>query len=272
MNIFFFACNIFWLYSISATKYCHEILADRHVKKVNWSYLKQCLTTVNGQEISKDIGENIWRLVKLSFETLDNIPPESFSYIGYSLTFIPLQDLNNISMENVDVVEAFGAIRSSDNKGYQNGFNVDQLNLLAQKVRQEWLGKNPQTYSEYDLKAMGEILCYMNVTDIEKIHADAFKEAAEWIGMIEKCPQNRLQALANLAKRPEAFGMPQKWSKLEVSIIGNILNGLTTSEIKAISKDKLQLNRFYKVINPNQIDDVNEFHNNRITKLNRFRY
>lgn len=35
--------------------------------------------------------------------------------------------------------------------------------------------------------------------------------------MIEKCPQDRLQALANLAKRPEAFGEPEKWSKIEVN-------------------------------------------------------
>lgn len=47
------------------TKYCHEILSDKHVKKINWSYLKQCLTIANGQDISKDIGENIWRLMKI---------------------------------------------------------------------------------------------------------------------------------------------------------------------------------------------------------------
>lgn len=110
-----------------------------------------------------------------AFDSLDNIPDEAFYYMGYTLTFISLQDLRNISMENVDVVEAFGAIRSSDNKDNQKGFSTGQLSILAQKVRAEWLGKNPYTYSEYDLKAMGEILCYLNVTDVEKIHADAFK-------------------------------------------------------------------------------------------------
>uniref|UniRef100_A0A1I8QDV8 Uncharacterized protein n=1 Tax=Stomoxys calcitrans TaxID=35570 RepID=A0A1I8QDV8_STOCA len=93
---------------------------------------------------------------------------------------------------------------------------------------------------------MGEMLCYLNVTDIENIHSDAFREAAEWIGLIENCPEDRLQALAKLALRPDAFGQSHKWSKLEVSIIGNILNGLPLNEINAISKDKLQLNHFYK--------------------------
>ncbi|KAI8128016.1 hypothetical protein CVS40_2494 [Lucilia cuprina] len=187
-----------------------------------------------------------------AFDSFDNIPAESYKYMGYSLTFIPIKELRNISMENVDVIEAFGAIRSSLNKQHQDGFDAEQLNILALKVREEWLGKNPFTYSEYDLKSMGEILCYLNATDIENIHPDAFKEAAEWIGMIEKCPQDRLQALANLAKRSEAFGEPQKWSKIDVSIIGNILNGLTASEINSIAPDKLQLNIFYKTSNTKQ--------------------
>ncbi|XP_037805809.1 uncharacterized protein LOC119599934 [Lucilia sericata] len=268
----FIAWNVLLLSMANETKYCHEIFEDKHVKRISWLYLKQCLTIINGEDISKDIGENIWRLMKIAFDSLDNIPADSYKYMGYSLTFIPIKELRNISMENVDVVEAFGAIRSSLNKQHQDGFETEQLNILAQKVREEWQGKNPFTYSEYDLKSMGEILCYLNATDIENIHADAFKEAAEWIGMIEKCPKDRLQALANLAKRPEAFGEPQKWSKIDVcaqsvvtlyhidfksllfqvSIIGNILNGLTASEINSIAPDKLQLNTFYTTSNTKQ--------------------
>lgn len=42
------------------------------------------------------------------------------------------------------------------------------------------------------------------------------RQAAEWIGSIEKCPFESLQALSNLAKTPEAFGEPKTWSTLEV--------------------------------------------------------
>lgn len=76
--------------------------------------------------------------------------------------------------------------------------------------------------------------------------------------------------MANLAKKPEAFGEPQYWSKLEVnffnffiyyssffyslnthqvSIIGNIINGLPSADIHRMSNDKLQLNHFYKAAN-----------------------
>lgn len=95
--------------------------------------------------------------------------------MGYSLIAIPMEDLHNISMESVDMVEIFGAISNSMTfQVYQEGFNSDQLKLIAEKVRHEWLGKNPQTYSEYDLQVMGEILCYLNVSDIQNIHTDAF--------------------------------------------------------------------------------------------------
>ncbi|XP_058978034.1 uncharacterized protein LOC131802237 [Musca domestica] len=198
--------------------------------------------------MSSKMNENIWRLVKLSFESsIDNVPHEAYRLMGYALTAIPLEDFRNISMENVDMIEIFGSIINTMSlREYQQGFSEEQLSMLAQKVRSEWLGKTPQTYSEYDLRAMGEILCYFNVTDIENIHTDAFMEAIEWIGLLEKCPEDRLQAFANMARRSDAFGEPNKWSKLEVTIIGNILNGLPTQDINAISKDKLQLNHFYR--------------------------
>lgn len=94
--------------------------------------------------------------------------------MGTSLTAIPMDDLQNIIIKDVEIVEAFGLIRSIENKP-KAGFDENQLKLLAQKVRQEWPGKNPKTYSEYDLKAMGEILCYFNASDLKEIQPVAFK-------------------------------------------------------------------------------------------------
>lgn len=97
--------------------------------------------------------------------------------MGTSLTAIPMDDLQNINMKDVEIVEAFGLIRSTEDNP-DVGFNHEQLTLLARKVRQEWTGKGPDTYSEYDLKAMGEILCYFNASDLEEIHAIAFKSVS----------------------------------------------------------------------------------------------
>lgn len=94
--------------------------------------------------------------------------------MGTSLTAIPMEDLRNITIKDVEIIEAFGLIRATNNKP-EAGFDQDQLKLLAQKIQNEWPGKKPETYSEYDLKAMGEILCYFNASDIKEIHPVAFK-------------------------------------------------------------------------------------------------
>lgn len=89
-----------------------------------------------------------------------------------------MQDLHNISMERVEIVEAFGAIRKKSKYIAETTdvtFNEEQMRLIARKVRNEWLGKTPKTYSEYDLMSMGQIICHLNVTDILQIHADAFR-------------------------------------------------------------------------------------------------
>lgn len=85
-------------------------------------------------------------------------------------------------MESVDVVKAFGSIRSNFySEQSQGGFNAEQFRIVAQKIRKEWLGKNPFTYSEYDLRTMGEIICYLNVSDIENIHGDAFRSVCMYV-------------------------------------------------------------------------------------------
>lgn len=83
-------------------------------------------------------------------------------------------ELSNISMSRVEIVEAFGGVHTLSNDT-SNGFNDEQMQLIASKVRYEWLGKGPETYSEYDLISMGEIVCHLNESDIERMHADAFK-------------------------------------------------------------------------------------------------
>lgn len=97
-----------------------------------------------------------------------------YGKIRLVLTAISVEELHNISMSRVELVEAFGGVHalSSD---MNTGFSEEQMNLIASKVRFEWLGKEPETYSEYDLISMGEIVCHLNESDIEGIHADAFR-------------------------------------------------------------------------------------------------
>ena len=60
------ACNFILLIHYSfGIKYCPETLKDKNTNHINWSYLKQCVAIANGEGITKDVGENIWRLTKI---------------------------------------------------------------------------------------------------------------------------------------------------------------------------------------------------------------
>lgn len=64
---------------------------------------------------------------------------------------------------------------------------------------------------------------------------------------------------------------------MKVSIIGNVLNGLQTNEIKSIEKNKLQLNHFYRKkamesmnmsTSDNNIPDQNNTNGDKNTAVN----
>ncbi|XP_039961096.1 uncharacterized protein LOC120775132 [Bactrocera tryoni] len=223
---------------------CQVLLQDKDITNTDWASLEPCLGVANSEGISVNTSENVWRLIKIAFDGVENVPAEVYGKIRLVLPAISVMELSNISMSRVEIVEAFGGVHTLSNDT-SNGFNDEQMQLIASKARYEWLGKGPETYSEYDLISMGEIVCHLNESDIERMHADAFKAAAESIGSIESCPQTQLQALAKLASRKDAFGDVKNWSKIDVSIIGNIVNGLTQSELAVIDENKLKLNHFY---------------------------
>ncbi|XP_067635320.1 uncharacterized protein [Eurosta solidaginis] len=185
---------------------CQTLLHDNGVNETDWKNLEPCLGVVNSEGISTNTSENVWRLIKTAFDGVENIPAEVYAKIHLVLTAITMDELHNISMSRVEIVEAFGRVHALRSSDMSQGFSEAQMALIASKVRNEWLGKEPQTYSEYDLISLGEIVCHLNESDIENIHADAFKFAAEFIGSIDACPETQLRNFAKLAMREDAFG------------------------------------------------------------------
>ncbi|XP_053950455.1 uncharacterized protein LOC128858314 [Anastrepha ludens] len=233
------------MYSRTIRAYdCQVLLEDKEITNTDWESLEPCLGVANSEDISANTSENVWRLIKIAFDGVENVPPEVYGKIRLVLKAITVEELHNISMSRVEIVEAFGGVQGLSSN-MSNGFTDAQMKLIASKVRNEWLGKEPEIYSEYDLISMGEIICHLNESDIENIHADAFKAAAEWIGSIESCPETQLQAFVKLAMREDAFGEAKDWTKIDVSLIGNIINGLSQPELAAIDENKLKLNHFY---------------------------
>lgn len=157
--------------------------------------------------------------------------------MGFALAGIPADDLQNITLDNIDIVEVFG--KSHD-------LSQELMAAIAEAVIRDWTEKVPETLSEFDLLALGQILCHFNRTDIARIHPDAYKGAAQAIGELKSCPPEINEAFAQLAIQPTAFGSPKSWSQYDLAQLGKVLEGLPPDAyvlipeefIKDMKKDK----------------------------------
>lgn len=164
------------------------------------------------------------------YKVANAVPRDCFKNMGYALAGIPPEDFGNITIGDIEMVEIFGQHR---------GFNPEQMYAILEKVQEDWAEKVPETYSQYDLEALRQILCVMNQTEIERIHPDAYKGAAQVIGSLQDCAPEVIQGFAKLAIHQRAFGPPNGWSKLDVAIIGAVSSGLPPNLYKSIPSNNL---------------------------------
>lgn len=128
-----------------------------------------------------------------------------------------MEDFQNITLDNIDIVEVFGKYR---------GLRQEKMAAIADGIIRDWSEKVPGTLSEFDLIALGQILCHFNKSDISRIHPDAYKGAAEVIGELKDCSPEIVQAFGQLAVDPKAFGAPDTWSQYDVAVLGIVINSL----------------------------------------------
>ncbi|XP_055681863.1 uncharacterized protein LOC129789239, partial [Lutzomyia longipalpis] len=123
--------------------------------------------------------------------------------------------------------------------GQHRGFNPEQMYAILGRVQSDWAEKVPETFSQYDLEALRQILCVMNQSEIERIHADAYKGAAQVIGGLQDCTPEVIQGFAKLAIQENAFGPPDSWTKLDVVTIGAVVSGLPPNLYNSIPSGNL---------------------------------
>lgn len=151
--------------------------------------------------------------------------------MGYALIGIPADDFQNITLDNIDIVAVFGKY---------HGLKQEQMMAVVEGIIRDWTEKVPGTLSEFDLIAMGQILCHFNKTDISRIHPSAYKGAAQVIGELQDCPPEINQSFAGLAVQRTAFGPPQSWSQYDLAVIGNVLTGLPPEAYAQIPEEFLK--------------------------------
>ncbi|XP_052126973.1 uncharacterized protein LOC127750173, partial [Frankliniella occidentalis] len=211
-----------------------------------------CIAFLGKDPLGEDQARAVWDLLLQAYETADMVPDETLRLLGWVAAGIPPDHIANLSLSEFDTVAALGVFHN---------LSLDQLSAMADSVRFQWSAKEPEDLSYLDLTALNHILCGFNASDVARIHADAYKEAASSLSLL-RCPGTpgaapvpgvggssgadlanpnptlnalpSLRVLASMAESGDAFGDPASWSAATVRAIGCVLVGLPSASLVRI--------------------------------------
>lgn len=204
---------------------CDEVLELPPEKKLTLTELQtispkdvvQCIAHLGKIRLPLPEAQFIWQSVKKFYEEVSLIPDEILMLLKWITVAISPEDYNNMSIHDIDVIQNFGQ---------DYNLNKEQLAALAARVREDFSSKDPEDYTNFDLIAIGQILCAYNKSDIERIHPSSYRDAAFEIGNLNKCSDDTMSAFAALAVQVDAFGPIEGWNVDTVMLVGKVGNYL----------------------------------------------
>lgn len=198
---------------------CDDILELPANKSLNLQELQtidpkhviQCLAHLGKEQLGINESDYIWKTIVKFYGGIANIPEKVLILLHWVTPAITPEEYANITLSSIDVIQNFGL---------NYNLNQAQLSAIADRVREDFAGKEPEDYTYYDLAALRQILCAFNRSEIEKIHPRAYRDAALIIGKLQECNPEVLAGFALLAIQDRAFGLPHTWSSAVEDIIG----------------------------------------------------
>ncbi|XP_047524524.1 uncharacterized protein LOC125062564 [Pieris napi] len=189
-----------------------------------------CLVHLGKKPLRSLEADYIWHSIKIFYGDVANIPESILATLQWVTPAIPAEEYYNITLGSIDVIQNFG-------KDYV--LNENQLTAVAERVRDDF--KEPEDFTFYDLVALKQILCAFNGSEIERIHAKAYKAAFVEIGELKRCSTDVLQGFLKLATDSSAFGPPDNWDNVVLCSIGVLGEFLPQKIQDKISKAKREL-------------------------------
>ncbi|XP_073960205.1 uncharacterized protein [Choristoneura fumiferana] len=198
---------------------CEEILVMPAEKKLTVQDLEstppkeivKCVAQLGREQLRSEEAAVIWKSIAQYFGGVAEIPDSVLMLLHWITAAIAPEDYANMTLSNIDVIQNFGL---------NYNLNDAQLSAIANRVREDFAGKEPEDYTYYDLTALRQILCAYNRSEIERIHPAVYREAALLVSKLERCSPEVLAGFAALAVKEEAFGSPSTWSEATSEIVG----------------------------------------------------
>lgn len=214
-------CKFFAVSGLS----CDEILELSEDTIISLETLKtlqpketvQCLSNLGKEKMPQAETDFIWQSIITFFGDISKIPDKVLMQLHWVTPALTPDDYLNLTLSDIDVIQNFGL---------NYGLAECQLAAIADRVREDFAGKEPEDYTYYDLNALRQILCAFNQSEIERIHPSAYREAAVIIGRLDNCKAEVMQGFATLASHPRAFGVPSSWSHSTIKVLGKVADFL----------------------------------------------
>lgn len=197
---------------------CNDIFApqknisNKEPHSTNTSEVTKCIEKFNNNNLRKSDAANIWQSLITLYEGISNIPDEILSVLRWVIPGINSSDYENLTFNNFEMIQNFG-------KDYN--LTDDQLSAIADRVRKDFESKKIEDYTVYDLKALRNILCGFNASEIRRIRPSEYKEASDVIGQLE-CKSDVMTEFALLSIHEEAFGPAEKWDNDIKDAVGKV--------------------------------------------------
>ncbi|XP_051722797.1 otoancorin isoform X1 [Ctenopharyngodon idella] len=203
-------------------------IEDLKQGNVYWSPLQfSRMTTMTFKDAVPTLGEinnySTEQLAALRTKTLEawgNVSmfnESQIAHLGCICQSFSVEELGNLSIASLDTLETLSAcnfIQTQRTAVWQAFERVTGISVAG-------LGR-------LEMAGLGQFICGLQPAQIDQLNSTSFREAVEVVGRAS-CPLNIRDRLKE--KAVAVFGKPETWTEAQVSVMGNIIAGLSTVEL-----------------------------------------
>ncbi|XP_038640404.1 stereocilin-like isoform X2 [Scyliorhinus canicula] len=196
------------------------------------SEFSDCLEILTSdQDLSAEHLKTLLARTKQLYGSMRSMKPWQVLQLGQAVTQLSDRDLQDLDVSDLGILSFLGEM---------DGWNKKQRKVAFGS----FLQRNGQPVPELEattLTGLGHLICGMSVPEIERINPEEFSKAVLFIGgLILKCTEAQMEALAILTTQPQAFGPISKWGAEIFTEIGSIAAGLSDIALSSLVEEQIE--------------------------------
>ncbi|XP_067304921.1 otoancorin [Pseudorasbora parva] len=147
------------------------------------------------------------------------------THLGCICQSLSAEELGNLSIASLDTLETLTTCN----------FTQAQRTAIWQAFERV-TGVSVAGLGRLEMVGLGQFICGLQPAQVDQLNSTSFREAVETVGRAS-CLLNVRERLKE--KAAAAFGKPETWTEAQVSVLGNIIAGLSTVELGRLNSTVL---------------------------------